>query len=183
MVELLLCTARWIISERTPTPIILRSYVGTQGRLVPVYHDLCTALLIRQQASGQTKPTCGKRFIHSFFQPEQWKSPDYDTYTRLDSSNLRNGRAFLITMSHQIPDVIRCTFIALPVNHGCLCCFSVENVPLIPPLLKFGIPDMSSTFILAMTCGIHQVLRLCKSAAEIAASTAAKEAKAKAAKQ
>eukprot|EP00984_Skeletonema_dohrnii_P013481 scaffold5587_cov74-Skeletonema_dohrnii-CCMP3373.AAC.3 len=40
-------------------------------------------------------------------------------------------------------------------------------------------------FILAMTCGIHQVLRLCKSAAEseIAASTAAKEAKAKAAKQ
>eukprot|EP00985_Skeletonema_marinoi_P016274 scaffold8685_cov82-Skeletonema_marinoi.AAC.3 len=34
-----------------------------------------------------------------------------------------------------------------------------------------------------MTCGIHQVLRLCKSAAEIAASTAAKEAKAKAAKQ
>eukprot|EP00984_Skeletonema_dohrnii_P014906 scaffold6369_cov77-Skeletonema_dohrnii-CCMP3373.AAC.3 len=39
-------------------------------------------------------------------------------------------------------------------------------------------------FILAMTCGTHQVLRLYKSAAEseIAASTAAKEAKAKAAK-
>jgi len=34
-----------------------------------------------------------------------------------------------------------------------------------------------------MACGIHQVLRLYKSAAEIAASTAAKEAKAKAAKR